>query len=111
MIYAHIIHGVTFSAFWGWLGFFIPLGVRIGGHFCPVDMRTGLWGGAWMVGIWGVVEERWRFGGLLNKVKNSYYSCFLILFVDILSFRQIVLGFQTGSPRRPACCADNGYPV
>ena len=54
-----------------------------------------------------MVEKQWQFGGLLNRVKNSYYR----FFVDILGFRQIILDFQTGPPGRPACCADKGCPV
>ena len=38
-----------------------------------------------MVGIWGVVEEQWRLGDLVSRVKknlffNSYYSFFLFFF-------------------------------
>ena len=72
MIYAHIIHGVTFPRFWGWVGFFIPLEVRVGG---TVDMRTGLrsfWALGWCldggdlgrgreaVAIWGFAEQSKR---------------------------------------------------
>ena len=52
---------------------------------------------------------------MVEDFLNSYYSfllfSFKLFFVDILGFRQIVLGLQTGPPGRPACCADKGYPV
>ena len=67
----------------GWFGFFIPLGVRVGGTFVVwiwgLDFaHSGLWGGAWVIGIWGVVRERWRFGDLLNRVKNHSIVFFSI---------------------------------
>ena len=58
-------------------------------------MDLGRGGGA--VVIWGFAEQ--------SKKNHT------IVFLDILGFRQIVLGFQTGPPGRPACCADKGYPI
>ena len=32
--------------------------------------HSGLWGGAWVVGIWGVIGSVGGLGGLLNRVKK-----------------------------------------
>ena len=80
---------VTFPGFLGWLGFFIPLGLALGGTFVLWIWGWGfiqswLWDGAWMVEIWGGVWEQWRLGDLVNGVKtyffNAYYNFFLFYF-------------------------------
>ena len=65
--------GLHFLGFWGGLGFSFPLGSRwvallFCGHGSGASFILGFWGGAWMVGIWGVVEEQWRLGDLVSRV-------------------------------------------
>ena len=119
---------VAFPGFLGCIGLFIPLRLALGGTFvmCTWGRRfihSWLWDGAWMVAIWGGVGEQWRLGDLVNGVKtfylNAYYNSLGVFFhyffkisqVLDKSYQEIVLGFQTGPPGRPACCADKGYPV
>ena len=81
---------VAFPGFLGCLGFFIPLGLALGGTFVLWTWGRGfihswLWDGAWMVGIWGGVGEQWRLGDLMNGVK-TFFLMHTIIFCCFFSF-------------------------